>query len=163
MMTGASSIAAELKRAGIEVCFCFPGGTISRLLEAMDDAGIRIVVCVNEPGAGHAAQGYFRASGKVAVVVVTSGPGVTNILTSVADSFYDGDSVLYLCGQVATDQMGRHTRQDGFQWCPTVLLARPISLIAIEPHVHVAACVASALEQTQGGPVVVSIPSDLLT
>ena len=161
-MTGAQAIAEELKRAGITACFCYPGGTVSRLLQAIDDIGIRVIVGVNEAGAGHAAQGFFRAGGGTAVVVATSGPGVTNALTPLADSFYDHDDVLYLLGQVATNQMGRHTRQDGFQWTPTVRLTQPISIIAVEPYSHVAECVAAALEQTRGGPVVVSIPSDLL-
>jgi len=161
-MTGAQWIARILREHGIDIAFVFPGGTISRLLEAMDDAGIRIVVAVSEAGAGHAAQGYWRVTGKVPVVAVTSGPGVSNVLTPLADAYYDGDSILFLCGQVATDQMGRHTRQDGFQWTPTVKLTQSISLLSVEPHTLPAETVAGALEFCRGGPVVVSIPADLL-
>ena len=163
-MTGAQIIAAELKAAGVEVAFVFPGGTISRLLEALDDAGIRVIVCVNEAGCGHAAQGYWRVAGKLAAVVATSGPGVTNCITPMADAYYDRDSVVYLFGQVSTDQMGRGTRQDGFQWTNTVALTQPISVWTCEATRDVdgsaeASCHAA---RRRRGPAVVSLPADLL-
>lgn len=161
-MSGAERIAKVLWESGVRLAFVFPGGTVSRLLAAMRDVGIRLIVCVNEAAAGHAAQGYFRASGQLGVVVVTSGPGVTNALTPLADAYYDGDQVLFLCGQVATDQMGRGTRQDGFQWTPTVRLCQSISLVAVEPNDAPWRAVLDAIPLLAGGPGVISIPADLL-
>jgi len=187
-MTGAQCIAQALKDAGVEVAFVFPGGTISRLLEAMDDAGIRVVVAVNEAGAGHAAQGYWRVTGKVPVVAVTSGPGVTNALTPMADAFFDRDSVVYLCGQASTDQTGRGTagsgeagfgqaghgeawhgeawsvRQRGFQWVDTVALTQPISVWSQEASGELAQSVMDAYRASvsRRGPSVLSLPADLL-
>ena len=163
-MTGAQCIAQALKDAGVEVAFVFPGGTISRLLEALDDAGIRVVVAVNEAGAGHAAQGYWRVTGKVPVVAVTSGPGCTNSVTPMADAYFDRDSVVYLCGQVATDQMGRGTRQDGFQWTNTAELARCVSVWSHETTGDLAASVKRACHASilLRGPSVLSVPGDLL-
>ena len=162
-MTGAERIAQVLWESGVRLAFAYPGGTVSRLLAAMSAAGIRLIVGVSEAGCGHAGQGYHRASGKIGVVVTTSGPGVTNAITPLADAFYDGDQVLFLCGQVATDQMGRGTRQDGFQWTPTVRLCQSLSLLAVEPNEAPWRAVQQAIEvMADGGPAVVSIPADLL-
>jgi acetolactate synthase-1/2/3 large subunit len=168
-MIAAEAMAVVLKDSGIERVYCFGGGTISLLLDRIQAAGIQVVVCRNEAGAGHAAQGAYRVSGKPQVVVVTSGPGVTNALTPIADSFYDSDAAVFLCGQVATSQLrpSSELRQRGFQETPTVDLASPISKAAWQAH-EAEDCgemLRDALETAmvgRPGPVVIDLPMDLL-
>ena len=166
-MTGAEAIAAEIKRAGLLMVFSHAGGTISYLLECIDKAGIKVVVAVNEAQAVHMAQGAFRATGKTQVAIVTSGPGVTNAITGVADAFYDQDAIVLLCGQVSTNWMRKDEpiRQRGFQETPTVKLMEPISKAAALVLEHPGAWMAAALHQAgqpRPGPIVLDLPMDVL-
>ena len=166
-MNGAESIAAEIGRAGLARVYAHAGGTISRILEAIDNAGVKVIVAANEAQAVHMAQGAFRASGKAQVAIVTSGPGVTNAMTGVADAFYDADAIVVLCGQVATDWMrkGEPIRQRGFQETPTVELMQPICKAAYLVLEAAGAMMATALLQAakpRPGPIVLDLPMDML-
>ena len=167
-MTASSAVADLLLQRGIRHVWCFPGGTISPLLDAIDRAGIRVLVARSEAGAGHAAQGAYRVSGRPQVVLVTSGPGVSNAITPLADAYYDSDAVVFLMGQVPTGQMrgGRAVRQRGFQETPTVDIVRPICKAVFAPlsPVTLPRAVDQALQLCvlgRPGPVVVDCPMDV--
>jgi len=165
-MTAAELLAQYLK-ARVNRVYCFPGGTISYLLHCIALAGIDAIVGRSE-SIGHAAQGAFRVSGKPQVVLTTSGPGVTNLLTSVADAYYDSDAVIYLTGQVATTSLrpSPSLRQYGFQETPTVELARPITKMAEQANFpeSIMAFMEIAFRvvlEGRPGPVLLDIPMDV--
>lgn len=167
-MTGAERVAEVLAAFDIDRVWCFPGGTISPLLDAIAKQGIDIVVARNEAGAGHMAQAAYRISGKPQVVAVTSGPGCTNALTPLADAYFDGDAIVYLFGQVATTSMrlDRPVRQRGFQEVDSIALARPISVAQFAPRApeDLVQNIEAALNiciQGRPGPAVVDCPMDL--
>src|SRR3989304_657272 len=117
MNDGAATAANRVKALGSVPAWVSPGGTVSAFLAALDRAGIRVLVAANEAGAGHAAQGAYRGTGKPQLGGVTSGPGGTNVVTPVADAYYDGGAPLVLAGQVAQSYRDedRRVRQRGFQ------------------------------------------------
>ena len=102
---------------GIDRVFVYPGGTIAPLVNACIRRNIIIENFKNEQGAGYAALAFSRLTGKPQVVMVTSGPGVTNVLTPLADAYYDSTPLIVITGQVGTpDLNSRHgVRQRGFQ------------------------------------------------
>lgn len=167
-MTAAAAVARLLSVRGIRHVWCFPGGTISPLLDAIDREGIRVLVARNEAGAGHAAQGAYRVSGGVQIVLTTSGPGVTNAVTPIADAYYDSDAVVFLTGQVGTGMMrgNQPVRQRGFQETPTEEIVRPITkavFVSMSPGT-LARNVDRALRISllgRPGPVVVDCPMDV--
>ena len=116
MMSGAEIIAKTLKSIGVKKVFLFPGGTIAPLLDSLVKVGIKYVCTRNEQGAGYAAIGAAKTTGLTQVVIVTSGPGVTNVLTPVADAYYDSVPLLVLTGQVGTRDINfeKKVRQTGF-------------------------------------------------
>jgi len=132
-MNGSEVLARALRSHGIERVFSHAGGTISHPLHHITRAGIEIVVLPTEAGAGHAAQAAYRLTGQLQVVLVTSGPGVTNVLTPVADAYFDGDAILVVAGQVEQSQANtnHHVRQWGFQEVDALALAAPITKAAI--------------------------------
>jgi len=87
---------------GIDKVFVYPGGTIAPLVNACVEANISIECFKNEQGAGYAALAYARLTGKPQVVLVTSGPGVTNVVTPLADAYYDSTPLIVIAGQVST-------------------------------------------------------------
>src|SRR4051812_37568911 len=100
-----------LKNEGVDTVFGIPGGANLPTYDALYDAGIRHILCRHEQGAGHAAEGYAKASGKVGVALATSGPGATNLVTAIADAVMDSVPTVFITGQVRTDLIGT----DGFQ------------------------------------------------
>lgn len=166
-MTGAEQVAAALAAHGLRRVFSHAGGTISYLLDAIQRAGIEVVVARQETQAIDMARGAYRASGKTQVALVTSGPGATNAVTGIASAYYDADAVLLLCGQVATTQMRgeRPIRQWGFQECPTVAIMRPIAkaafgLCSVGIELQIDSAIRYALSP-RPGPVVIDVPMDL--
>ena len=167
-MTGAEALARALVDRGIRRVFSHAGGTISRLLDAADREGIRVVVATQESQAVHMAQGAYRVTGRPQVAFVTSGPGVTNAVTGIADAYYDQDAVVLICGQVATTSRrgGRPIRQLGFQETPTVEIMRPIckAAVLVDFAPDLGPTVRDALElavQPRPGPVVLDVPMDV--
>lgn len=167
-LTGAQAFARRLGAHGVRRIFLYPGGTIMPVLEACIDAGIEYVVARHEQGAGYAALAAARLTGEPAVVMVTSGPGVTNVLTVVADAYYDSTPLLVVTGQVGTgDLLSRpHVRQRGFQEVPTPDLVKPIAKGCLRPMLPDA--VAPAFERAwriaregRPGPVVLDLPMDV--
>lgn len=118
-----------LKKLGITEIFIYPGGTIAPILNACVKHQVKIHNFKSEQGAGFAAIGAYKISKKPQVVMVTSGPGVTNIVTPLADAFYDSVPLIIVTGQVGTKDLESrlNVRQRGFQEVPTIELVKKIS------------------------------------
>jgi acetolactate synthase-1/2/3 large subunit len=161
-MRAVDAIMECMKAEGVEAVFGIPGGANLPTYDALYDAGIRNILCRHEQGAGHAAEGYAKASGKVGVALATSGPGATNLVTAIADAMLDSVPTVFLTGQVRTDLMGT----DGFQEADTVGITMPVvkhSFQVLEPReiphlIHEAFHVART---GRPGPVLVDVPQDL--
>ncbi|HKT17393.1 MAG TPA: thiamine pyrophosphate-binding protein [Stellaceae bacterium] len=132
-ISGAEQIARSFFRHGITHVYLFPGGTIAPIIEAVETRTRIAIVCPrNEQGAGYAALAHARLSGKPAVLMVTSGPGVTNAVTPIADAYYDNIPLVVLTGQVGTGDMRGSVpvKQRGFQEVDTIDLVKPIAKAA---------------------------------
>jgi acetolactate synthase I/II/III large subunit len=151
-----------LKAEGVDTVFGIPGGANLPTYDALYDGGVRHVLCRHEQGAGHAAEGYAKASGKVGVALATSGPGATNLVTPIADAVMDSVPTVFITGQVRTELIGT----DGFQEADVTGITMPIvkhSLMIQDPRdipeaIHEAFHVANT---GRPGPVLVDIPQDL--
>ena len=128
-ITGANALMRALKAEGVKTIFGYPGGSIMPTYDALYDYTRSEKKCFDhilvrhEQAATHAAEGYARVSGEVGVVLVTSGPGVTNTLTGIADAMMDSTPIVVIAGQVPTGALGT----DFFQEVDLVGLAQPIS------------------------------------
>src|SRR6187455_1262096 len=122
-MYGSDAILRALEAEGVEVMFGIPGGAIMPTYDAMArGTTVRHVLARHEQGAGHMAQGYARASGKVGVAIATSGPGATNLVTPIADAWMDSTPMVAITGQVRTNLIGT----DAFQETDAVGITLPI-------------------------------------
>jgi acetolactate synthase-1/2/3 large subunit len=112
--TGAQIMCEALVREGVEVLFGIPGGCIMPFYHAMWEyqSQLRHVLCRHEQGAGHAAEGYARATGQVGVCIGTSGPGATNLVTSIANAYMDGTPLVAITGQVPSHLLGTDAFQE---------------------------------------------------
>ena len=119
----------ELFEKDIDKVYLYPGGTIAPLVSACLKKNIKIEIFKNEQGAGYAALANARLTGKAQVVMVTSGPGVTNTISPIADAYYDSTPIIFVTGQVGTaDLLSRNSvRQRGFQEVPTTKITSAIS------------------------------------
>jgi acetolactate synthase-1/2/3 large subunit len=123
-MSGASSVVRSLEALGVDVVFGIPGGAILPLYDPlMDSASVRHILVRHEQGAGHAAEGYAQATGRVGVCMATSGPGATNLVTPIADAYMDSVPMVAITGQVGTAAIGT----DAFQECDTVGITRSVT------------------------------------
>jgi acetolactate synthase, large subunit (EC 2.2.1.6) len=111
-MTGAEAIIESLKKEDVEVVFGYPGGAVLTLYDALYKANYNHVLTKHEQGAVHAADGYARATGKVGVCIVTSGPGATNLVTGIATAYMDSIPLVAITGQVAVSLIGRDSFQE---------------------------------------------------
>ncbi len=123
--TGAQVMCEALIREGVEVMFGLPGGAIMPFYHAMWEYRdkLRHVLCRHEQGAGHAAEGYARSTGRLGVCIGTSGPGVTNLVTPIADAMMDSTPILAICGQVSSTVLGK----DAFQETDITGITMPIT------------------------------------
>ena len=162
-MTGAAVIIRALIDQGVEVVFGYPGGAVLPIYDEIFKTNeLRHVLVRHEQGAVHAAEGYARSTGKVGVVLVTSGPGATNAVTGLTDALMDSVPVICLTGQVPTHLIGN----DAFQECDTTGITRPCTkhnyLVkdteALARTMHEAFYVARS---GRPGPVVVDLPKDI--
>ena len=112
--SGAQIMCEALVRAGVEVVFGIPGGAIMPFYHALPEYHHRLrhVLCRHEQGAGHAAEGYARATGRVGVCVATSGPGATNLVTPIADAWMDSTPLVAITGQVSSPLLGTDAFQE---------------------------------------------------
>jgi acetolactate synthase-1/2/3 large subunit len=111
-MTGAQSLIASLEAAGTETIFGIPGGAILPAYDPLMDSSIRHILVRHEQGAGHAAQGYASATGRVGVCMATSGPGATNLVTPIADAHMDSVPMVAVTGQVGASMIGTDAFQE---------------------------------------------------
>ncbi|WNF35961.1 acetolactate synthase large subunit [Bacillaceae bacterium IKA-2] len=123
MMKGSSMLVEALKAEQVEIIFGYPGGAILPTFDEIYKDGIRHILARHEQGAIHAAEGYARVSGKPGVVVVTSGPGATNVVTGIADAMMDSLPLVVFSGQVATTVIGT----DAFQESDIMGITMPIT------------------------------------
>jgi len=122
-MRAVDATLACLKRAGVNAIFGIPGGPVIPLFDAlMDDPDIRTYLVRHEQGAGHMAEGYAKATGRVGVCTATSGPGATNLVTPIADAYMDSVPLLAITGQVGSNRVGT----DAFQEADIVGITLPI-------------------------------------
>ena len=122
-MTGAEIVLQALRDNGVEHIFGYPGGAVLPIYdEIFQQDDIQHILVRHEQGAGHMAEGYARSTGKVGVMLVTSGPGATNAVTPLQDALMDSIPLVCLTGQVPTSLIG----SDAFQECDTVGITRPL-------------------------------------
>jgi acetolactate synthase-1/2/3 large subunit len=162
-MTGAQIVLEALADQGVEHIFGYPGGAVLPIYdELFQQDWLKHVLVRHEQGAVHAAEGYARSTGKVGVVLVTSGPGATNAVTGLTDALMDSIPVVCITGQVPTHLIGN----DAFQECDTVGITRPCTkhnylvkdVDQLSTVLHEAFYVARS---GRPGPVVVDIPKDI--
>ncbi|MDX6205279.1 MAG: acetolactate synthase large subunit, partial [Frankiales bacterium] len=122
-VTGAQSLVHSLEAAGAEVVFGIPGGAILPAYDPLFDSQLRHILVRHEQGAGHAAQGYALATGRVGVCMATSGPGATNLVTPIADAYMDSVPIVAITGQVASAAIGT----DAFQEADICGITMPIT------------------------------------
>jgi len=162
-MTGAEMVVQALIDQGVEDVFGYPGGAVLPIYdEIFQQDKVRHILVRQEGGAGHAAEGYARSTGKVGVALVTSGPGATNMVTPLTDALMDSIPMVCITGQVATHLIG----SDAFQEADTVGITRPCTkhnwlvkdVNDLGRILHEAFYVARS---GRPGPVVVDIPKDV--
>ncbi|MEQ8710787.1 MAG: acetolactate synthase 3 large subunit [Rhodospirillales bacterium] len=163
-LSGSEVVLKALREQGVDVIFGYPGGAVLPIYDAIfQQNDIRHILVRQEGGAVHAAEGYARSTGKVGVVLVTSGPGATNAVTGLTDALMDSIPVVCLTGQVPTHLIGN----DAFQEADTVGITRPCTkhnYLVKDPDrlartIHEAFHVART---GRPGPVVVDLPKDIL-
>jgi acetolactate synthase-1/2/3 large subunit len=162
VLTGSGAILASLEKLGVTDVFGLPGGAIMPFYdELLSSTTIRHILVRHEQGAGHAAEGYAAASGRLGVAIATSGPGATNLVTAIADAHLDSVPMLAITGQVFSTSMGT----DAFQEVDIVGITMPItkhSFLVTRPE-EVPATIAAAVQiATTGrpGPVLVDVTKD---
>jgi acetolactate synthase-1/2/3 large subunit len=162
-MTGAAMVVQALKDHGIEHIFGYPGGAVLPIYdEIFQQDDVQHILVRHEQGAGHAAEGYARSTGRPGVALVTSGPGATNMVTALTDALMDSIPLVCITGQVPTHLIGN----DAFQECDTVGITRPCTkhnwlvrdVNDLAKTLHEAFYVAVT---GRPGPVVVDIPKDV--
>ena len=163
-MTGAEILIKALVDQGVEMVFGYPGGAVLPIYDALfKQNALRHILVRHEQGAVHAAEGYARSTGKPGVVLVTSGPGATNIVTGLTDAMMDSTPLVCLTGQVPTHLIGN----DAFQEADTMGITRPCTKHSylvknvndLARIVHEAFYIART---GRPGPVVVDLPKDVL-
>lgn len=161
-LTGAQILWQSLKDEGVDTVFGYPGGAVIDFYDALVQYDIRHILVRHEQGAVHAADGYARASGKVGVCVVTSGPGATNTVTGIATAYMDSIPMVVITGQVPTKLIGN----DAFQEVDIVGITRPCTkhnylvkdITKLERIIKEAFYIARS---GRPGPVLIDIPKDV--
>ncbi|WP_242217115.1 acetolactate synthase large subunit [Bacillus cereus group sp. BfR-BA-01380] len=163
MATGAQLLLHALRKEKVEVIFGYPGGAVLPLYDALYDCEIPHILTRHEQGAIHAAEGYARITGKPGVVIATSGPGATNVITGLADAMMDSLPLVVFTGQVATTLIG----SDAFQEADVIGLTMPVTKhnyqvrnVSDLPRIvkeafHIAAT-------GRPGPVVIDLPKNMV-
>ena len=163
LSTGAEIVFKCLEDQNVEFIFGYPGGAVLPIYDELKNhSSIKHILVRHEQGAGHAAEGYARSSGKPGVVLVTSGPGATNVVTALTDAYMDSIPLVCISGQVPTHLIGT----DAFQECDTTGITRPCTkhnwlvkdIKDLSKIIHKAFEVATT---GRPGPVLVDIPKDI--
>jgi len=161
--TGSQIVVESLKKEAVDIIFNYPGGAVIPLFDELQNAPFRQILVRHEQAAVHAADGYARASGKVGVVIVTSGPGATNTVTGIATAFMDSVPIVVLTGQVPTLLIGN----DAFQEADIVGITRPCTKhnYLVKDIKDLARTVKEAFYVARSGrpgPVLIDLPKDVL-
>ncbi|KAF2415261.1 acetolactate synthase large subunit [Microbacterium sp. B35-04] len=162
VLTGAEAVVRSLDLLGVTDVFGLPGGAIMPVYDPlMDDESVRHILVRHEQGAGHAAEGYAAASGRVGVAIATSGPGATNLVTAIADAYMDSVPIVCITGQVFSTLMGT----DAFQEADIVGITMPITKhsFLVKRAADIPGAIAAAFEIAstgRPGPVLVDITKD---
>ncbi|MDR7186389.1 MULTISPECIES: acetolactate synthase large subunit [Microbacterium] len=162
VLTGAEAVVRSLDLLGVTDVFGLPGGAIMPVYDPlMDDESVRHILVRHEQGAGHAAEGYAAASGRVGVAIATSGPGATNLVTAIADAYMDSVPIVCITGQVFSTLMGT----DAFQEADIVGITMPITKhsFLVKRAEDIPGAIAAAFEIAstgRPGPVLVDITKD---
>ncbi|OUX36415.1 MAG: acetolactate synthase 3 large subunit [Candidatus Pelagibacter sp. TMED273] len=163
LLSGAEIVFKCLQDQKVEFIFGYPGGAVLPIYDELKNhESIKHILARHEQGAGHAAEGYARSSGKPGVALVTSGPGATNIVTALTDAYMDSIPIVCISGQVPTHLIGT----DAFQECDTTGITRPCTkhnwlvkdIKDLSKTIHRAFEVATT---GRPGPVLVDIPKDI--
>ena len=163
LYSGAEIVFKCLEDQDVEFIFGYPGGAVLPIYDELKNhSSIKHILVRHEQGAGHAAEGYARSSGKPGVVLVTSGPGATNVVTALTDAYMDSVPLVCISGQVPTHLIGT----DAFQECDTTGITRPCTkhnwlvkdIKDLPKILHEAFHVATT---GRPGPVLVDIPKDI--
>jgi acetolactate synthase I/II/III large subunit len=163
-MKGADAVLKALEQEGVEVVFGIPGGASMPIYDPLvDRSPIRHVLCRHEQGAGHAAEGYAWATGKVGVCMATSGPGATNLVTPLADAKMDSVPIVALTGQVPTPVVGN----DAFQEADITGITMPVTKhnFLVKDPAEIVETVREAFHIAstgRPGPVLIDLPKDVL-
>ena len=162
-MSGADIVLECLKRIGIDTVFGYPGGVVLPLYDRWPShPEVRHILVRHEQGAGHAAEGYAKASGRLGCALATSGPGATNLVTAITDAMMDSIPTLFITGNVARNLLGR----DGFQEADITGITMPITkhnyLVMRAEDIAPAFAEAAYIATTgRKGPVHIDIPKDV--
>ncbi len=162
-LTGAEIFLESLKREGVDTIFALPGGVVLKIFDVLhQQKDIRVILTRHEQGAGLMAEGYAKATGKPGVALITSGPGMTNVITALADAYMDSVPVVCFSGQVPTPLIGN----DAFQEADNIGLSRPCTKynFLVKDVNDLAQTIKEAFYiATTGrpGPVLVDIPKDI--
>ena len=163
LMSGAEIFCESLRREGVKTVFGLPGGVVLKIFDVLcQQKDIELILTRHEQGAAHMAEGYAKATGKAGVLLVTSGPGMTNIVTGLADAYMDSVPLVAFTGQVSTDLIGN----DAFQEADNVGISRPCTKhnVLVKDVTDLAQTIKEAFYiATSGrpGPVLVDIPKDV--
>ncbi len=163
LLSGGQALIKSLEMEGVDTIFGLPGGAILPVYDPIIDSPIRHILVRHEQGAGHMAEGYAHATGRVGVFMVTSGPAATNAVTPLCDAFMDSVPVVCITGQVARSAIGT----DAFQECDTVGITRSVTkhneLITSAQDIPLAVRQAFYLASTgRPGPVLLDVPKDIV-
>jgi acetolactate synthase-1/2/3 large subunit len=161
-ISGAEIIVECLRKEGVEYVFGYPGGAVIPLFHQIYNAPFKFILSRHEQGAVHAADGYARASGRVGVVVATSGPGATNLVTGIATANMDSIPLVVFTGQVSREMIGN----DAFQEADVTGITRPISKhnYLVQDVNDLARIIKEAFyiaSTGRPGPVVIDVPVDV--
>jgi len=163
LLTGAEIFVESLKCEGVKTIFALPGGVVLKIFDVLhQQKDVEVILTRHEQGAGHMAEGYAKATGKAGVALITSGPGMTNVITALADAHMDSVPVVVFSGQVPTPLIGN----DAFQEADNIGLSRPCTKynFLVKDVNDLAATIKEAFYiATTGrpGPVLVDIPKDI--
>jgi len=164
MLTGSQIVIETLIEQGVTDVFGYPGGQVLNIYDALYEASDRLnhVLTAHEQGAAHAADGYSRATGKVGVVIATSGPGATNLVTGIANAMLDSVPMVAITGNVPTSLIGK----DSFQEINITGVTMPITKhnYFVTDIAELADIIREAFQIAKSGrpgPVLVDIPKDI--
>jgi acetolactate synthase-1/2/3 large subunit len=163
-MSGNEILVQSLKDEKVDIMFGYPGGVLLGFYDALFHSDIKHILPKHEQAAAHAADGYARSTGKVGVVLATSGPGATNLVTGIATAYMDSVPLVVLTGQVATHMIGG----DAFQEADIIGITRPVTKHSylVTKTEDIARVVQEAFHIAstgRPGPVLIDLPKDVLT